>query len=70
MPEREKVLLNCFRLLPPEDQSAVLSHVRTAYAAENTATMMPARVSAGDSGGGKEVKRGKRRGAGYGDMIE
>jgi hypothetical protein len=36
MPEKEKDLLNCFRQLPPEDQAAVLSHVRTAQIAENS----------------------------------
>jgi hypothetical protein len=36
MQKKEKELLACYRQLPPEDQVAVLSHVRTAHAAENS----------------------------------
>ncbi|GHV79299.1 hypothetical protein AGMMS49944_10900 [Spirochaetia bacterium] len=59
MPDREKELLNYFRQLPPEDQAAVLSRVRSARGAENSAKKAPAKASAEDGGSGKGLMGGK-----------
>lgn len=55
MPDREKELLNCFRQLPPEEQAAVLSRVRSVRRAENAIKKAPVQASAEDGGSGKGV---------------
>lgn len=59
MPDSEKEMLNCYRQLPPEDRAAVLSHVRTAYLAENAVRKALAPAPPTDSNGGKGHKQGK-----------
>jgi hypothetical protein len=49
MQNREKKLLACYRQLSPEEQAAVLSHVRTARIAENSVRKILASFTRADS---------------------
>jgi hypothetical protein len=61
MAEKEEELLACYRQLAPEEQAAVLSHVRTARIAENSVrkTLTAVMLAAGDTGNGERRKVAK-----------
>jgi hypothetical protein len=61
MQKKEKKLLTFYRQLPPEDQAAVLSNVRTACVAENSVRKILAPFTRADGDSGKGA---------WGEMIK